>query len=116
MDGVIGKVLRKAGIPVSRTTALEMQRGLKGWEGREVPLDAAEETDLMWWTWRNRPDRPHGHVGALLYGLGGTPLGVTHASGTQKRVVFSELEGRLSTDISSIKRLRYLDSENFRRR
>lgn len=103
IDGVTGKAFRNAGLPVSRTTAFNMRMGLSGWEGKDIPLSEAQDFDLIFWTWRDKPERPHGHVGVILKGTQNKL--VTHASMAAKRVVHTPLEGVLERDISAIRRL-----------
>ena len=72
-----------SGIPVKRVTAIQMRTGLGGWIGKDTDLDHAGELDLVWWTWIDKPHRPHGHVGVFLIGRRSELLEVTHSSSSQ---------------------------------
>lgn len=103
-SGYIYLAARRSGMPVKRTTALFMERGLGGWSGKPLRLEDCEETDLIWWTWKTSPSRVHGHVGVFLVDRDSGLLEVTHAS-SGKGVVIQPLTGKLLRDISSIRRL-----------
>ena len=105
-SGLIFAAAREAGIPgIRRTTALEMRYGRGGWTGHDVGMRDAEECDLIWFSWKNRPDRPHGHVGVLLEGRQSGNLGVLNASQTRGFVIWDEYGGVLERDTSAIRRL-----------
>ena len=109
-SGFIYYAARRAGIPVFRTTALRMAEGAAGWDGVDVPVELglrgeARELDICWWTWRDKPQRPFGHVGAFLRGDESGLLEVTQASSTQGHVIIGPLKGKLVTDMVRIRRL-----------
>lgn len=104
-SGYLYLAARRAGIPVHRTTAIQMEAGLAGWIGKRITLDEASELDILWWTWKTSPNRRHGHVGFFLVNNRGSKLlEVTHSS-SSKGVIIQQLRGTLLRDISSIKRL-----------
>lgn len=104
-SGYLYLAAKRSGIPVTRTTAILMEQGLGGWHGKRITLDDAQELDIVWWTWLNKPQRKHGHIGFFLVNTRGSNLlEVTHSS-SSKGVVIQQLRGSLLRDISSIKRL-----------
>ena len=106
-SGYIFLAAKRSGLLVKRVTAFEMEAGRGGWDCVNIgKLRDADDCDLVWWTWRDKPNRPHGHVGAFILGFKSGLLEVTHASSAQKHVVCEPLKGKLETEISSIKRLR----------
>lgn len=104
-SGYIFGVYKKVGIPVSRTTALDMRHGKAGWHGKDIELDDAGEMDIVWWTWKDNPKRPHGHIGVLLLSPRSKLLEVTHASSSQKKVVVEPLDGVLIRDLSATRHI-----------
>ena len=54
-SGYLYLAAKRAGIPVRRTTAIQMEAGLAGWTGKNVTLDDAGELDILWWTWPTSP-------------------------------------------------------------
>jgi len=104
-SGYIFGVYKRIGIPISRTTALEMRNGKAGWHGNDIELDEAGEMDIVWWTWKDKPERPHGHIGVLILSPKSKLLEVTHASSSQKRVVIEPLDGILLRDLSATRRI-----------
>ena len=110
-SGYLYLAAKRAGIPVRRTTAIQMESGLAGWTGKKVTLDDAGELDILWWTWPSSPHRKHGHVGFFLVNNRGSKLlEVTHSS-SSKGVIIQQLRGSLLRDISSIKRLTIGDKQ-----
>ena len=103
-SGYLYLAAKRSGIPVKRITAIQMRFGAGGWIGRDTDLGHAGELDLVWWTWINKPHRPHGHVGVFLIGRKSGLLEVTHSS-SSRGVVFQELKGIFLRDISAIRRL-----------
>ena len=104
-SGYLYLAAKRSGIPVRRTTAIQMEAGLAGWTSKKVTLDDASELDVLWWTWKTSPNRKHGHVGFFLVNNRGSKLlEVTHSS-SSKGVIIQQLRGTLLRDISSIKRL-----------
>jgi hypothetical protein len=87
-----------------------MRTGLGGWIGKDTDIDHAGELDLVWWTWIDKPNRPHGHVGVVLTGHQSGLFEVTHSS-SSKGVVVQELKGYLFRDISAIRRLNVGDRQ-----
>jgi len=93
-----------SGLLVIRTTAIRMYQGLDGWDVfTQVPLDDAEESDIVWWTFTD--DRPYGHVGALLLGDNGI-LQAAHASFSKKQVILAPVRYTMFSKISGLKRLK----------
>lgn len=113
-SGYIFWVFHDAGLPVHRTTAIEMRKGLSGWVGKDIPLDQADETDIIWWTWKDKPDRPHGHVGAFFVGQGSNLLEVTHASSNAGHVVIQPITGVLLRDVSAVRTITIGDQPAFK--
>ena len=109
-SGYIYLAAKRSGIPVRRVTAMQMRQGLGGWIGRDTDLGNAGEPDLVWWTWIDKPHRPHGHVGVFLIGRRSELLEVTHSS-SSRGVVVQELKGQLFWDISAIRRLNVGDRQ-----
>jgi len=101
-------VFHWSGLPVRRVTAREMALGFGNWVGRDITLDDADECDIVWWTWKNKPDRPFGHVGYIL-ALPNGLLGVTHASSVRGHIVHEKMEGVLLRDLVKTKRLKYFE-------
>ena len=95
---------KRSGIPVRRLSAIQMRFGTGGWIGKESDLGHTGELDLVWWTWIDKPHRPHGHVGVFLIGRRSELLEVTHSS-SSRGVVVQELKGIFLRDISAIRRL-----------
>jgi cell wall-associated NlpC family hydrolase len=104
-SGYIYGAYKKAAIPISRTTALEMRKGKAGWYGKDIDIIDADEMDIVWWTWKNKPERPHGHIGVLIENPKSKLLEVTHASSSQKKVVIEPLDGVLIRDLSATRRI-----------
>jgi hypothetical protein len=103
-SGFIFLAAKRAGIPVSRTTALNMSRGLAGWRGVDIELRDAGELDIVWWTWLDKPQRPFGHVGVLWRGKDNFPA-VAHASQTIGRVTVGQMKGKFLRDLAKVRRL-----------
>ena len=85
-----------------------MRTGVGGWIGKDTDLVHAGELDLVWWTWIDKPHRPHGHVGVFLIGRKSGLMEVTHSS-SSRGVVVQELKGLLFRDISAIRNLKIGD-------
>lgn len=113
-SGYIYLAARRSGMPVKRTTALFMEKGLAGWSSRKMTLDDSDELDLIWWTWKDTPSRIHGHVGVFLVNRDSGLLEVTHSS-SKRGVVIQPLVGSLLRDVSSVRRLRLGGAEAARR-
>ena len=103
-SGYIYLASRRAGLPVKRTTAINMEMGLGGWKNKPQTYEEADPMDIVWWTWKGST-RKHGHVGVFILGPKSRLLEVTHASQTHKGVIIEPVEGSLVTDISSVKKL-----------
>lgn len=106
-SGGIFLAATRAKIPgISRTTSRNMALGLGGWTGRTVAgLYDWSPGDLVFWTWRNKPERPDGHVGEIHVGLkSGLPEAI-HASYSKGRMISSPFRGSMLRDISRIRRL-----------
>jgi cell wall-associated NlpC family hydrolase len=112
-SGLITGLWRRAAVPgIYRTTALEMQQNKKGWIGKHlVDLEDIDSTDLLWWTWKDskgkllNPNRPHGHIGIVVYNPLTGLLEVYHASSSKKQAVVQQIRGSLLRDISSMQRM-----------
>ena len=100
-SGYIYATARAAGMPVIRTTALNMANGGGGWTGTTVTVDDADHLTVLWWTWANSA-RIHGHVGVLLEHPHTGLLQTTHSSGG-RGVVLDRVKGRLLTNISKVR-------------
>jgi hypothetical protein len=108
-SGYLFLAAKRAAIPgIKRTTAYEMAHGRGGWVGVDILPDSVfgnvEECDIPFWTWRDRPDRPYGHVGVFLIGSSGL-LEVTHSSESAGYVVLVPFAGPLVRDLAKIRRL-----------
>ncbi len=103
-SGYLYLAARRSGVPVIRVTALQMRNGAGGWIGKDTNLKQAGELDIVFWTWKESPNRPHGHVGAFIAGRQSGLLEVTHSS-SSRGVIVQELKGQLLTDISAIRNL-----------
>jgi hypothetical protein len=103
-------VYKWAGAPVQRVIARDMTMGRGGWRGSEKSLDTADHLDLIWWTWKRRPERPYGHIGAILLGDNGL-LGVIHASETHGHTIWQEMKGVLNRDAVAVKRPLIVDGD-----
>jgi hypothetical protein len=91
-----------------------MRKGKAGWHGKDIELDEAEEMDIVWWTWKDKPERPHGHIGVLILSPKSKLLEVTHASSSKKRVVVEPLDGVLLRDLSATRRITIGDKQPIR--
>ena len=103
-SGYIYLAAKRSGIPVKRVTAFQMRHGAGGWIGKESDLGHTGELDLVWWTWIDKPHRPHGHVGVFLIGRRSELMEVNHSSSSHG-VIIQELKGQLFRDVSAIRRL-----------
>lgn len=97
-SGFVYLVYRRAGLNVGRTTSRKMRLGLSGWDGVELDDEPFQVGDLVFWTWRGRPDRPDGHVGIII--RIGILEEVAHAS-ARRGVVQDPVQGSLLDDISA---------------
>jgi hypothetical protein len=104
-SGYLYLAARRSAIPVKRVTAFQMRAGAGGWSGKDINLKHAGELDIVFWTWKESPNRPHGHAGAFIAGRKSGLLEVTHSS-SSKGVIVQELKGQLLRDISA---MRYLE-------
>ena len=101
-SGYIFLACKWAGVPgITRTTSLRMSMGLGGWIGRDIDLEIADESDLVFWTFHEQ--RPNGHVGAFMNDGQGR-LRVTHAS-SSRGVVVDDLHGVLAANLTKVRRL-----------
>ena len=104
-SGYLHYVYFTSGVPVKRTTAYRMKHGMDNWEGKDINIYDVDDLDIPFWSWRNSPNRPFGHVGVILIGKKSKLLEITHASGSKKKVVMHPLEGVFIRDLSAIRRL-----------
>lgn len=110
-SGLIFAAAKRAGIPgITRTTAYHMAMGHGGWIGVDVELADATPSDMTFWTWKDKPDRPYGHVGVLIAKGQPNPITrpvytVVHASGSKKRVVKQNLTGVFMRDLTRVRHL-----------
>lgn len=112
-SGFIFKCGSMAGMPVKRTVAARMALGLDGWSSKLVELDDIEETDILFWTWKNsKPDRKNGHTGVAVVNPSSELLEVCHSSSTKKMVVINQIRGVFLRDISCIRRLTLGDKKS----
>jgi hypothetical protein len=101
-SGYLFLAAKWAAIPgITRTTSAKMAAGLGGWNSRKIGLEQTGTGDLVFWTFR--PDRPNGHVGALLFDRTGRRT-VTHAS-TRRGVVRGDLNPGLLEQMTGVRRL-----------
>lgn len=98
-SGFVFLVYKRAGLCVGRTTSRNMRLGHNGWGGTEVRDGAMLVGDLIFWTWRQRPDRPDGHVGIVVR-AGLRIDNVAHAS-PGRGVIEEAVHGRLKDEISA---------------
>ena len=98
-SGFVFLVYRRAGLCVGRTTSRNMRMGLSGWGGTDVRDGAMLVGDLIFWTWRQRPDRPDGHVGIVM--RSGTRIDVVAHASPGRGVILEALHGRLKEEISA---------------
>jgi len=96
-----------AGLPYRRATSYDIGIGLCGWVGRDVSVRDAVETDLTFWTWADKPNRPLGHTGALIISEKSGLLEVIHASSSRGRTIQEPLAGKLERDLKKIRHLNY---------
>jgi hypothetical protein len=88
-----------------------MALGLGGWRGVDVvELRDAEDRDLVFWTWRDKPARKHGHVGAVLVGDSSGLPEVAHAS---ERRGFVAVPIFRTSEISKVRRLSLTGGSTF---
>ena len=105
-SGLVFLAAKRAGIlGVTRTTSRNMALGFGGWRGSDVELRDADEADLPFWTWRDKPQRPYGHVGIFLVGTKSGLLEVLHASSSRHTTVVQPLEGVFVRDLAKVRRL-----------
>ena len=97
-SGFVYLVFKRAGFAVGRTTSRNMRMGFCGWRGHEVQNESMQVGDLVFWTWRDQPQRPDGHVGIIM--KTGDSEAAAHAS-ARRGVVFQRIEGPLIDDISA---------------
>lgn len=97
---------RWAAVPgIQRVTSYDIAMGKGGWIGVDVKsLADIEDSDMVFWTWANRPDRPHGHTGRFKRTQDGH-FQVAHASSGKGHIVVQDLTGALHRDITKIRRI-----------
>lgn len=109
-SGYIYSVFRYCGLPVKRTTSLQMSMGMAGWSSIPIKLDDVEETDLLFFSWpESAKTRPNGHVGFLIEAHRSDLLEVTHASASKKQVVVQQYNPYLLKNTTAIRRLTFGD-------
>jgi hypothetical protein len=101
-SGYVYLAAKWAGIPgISRTTSHRMAQGFGGWSGYDVDPNAADECDLLFWTFT--PNRPLGHVGVLLFDEDGL-ASAAHAS-ARRGVTLRPVCGPLLQNLIKVRRL-----------
>lgn len=110
-SGTLYAISRRIGMPVERVEAIHMEAGRGGWKNKPVILKDADELTFVWWTWANKPSRPHGHVGVLFVSPVSGLLEVVHNS-QSKGLHIEPLTGVLLKDLSSIKVLTIGDKQD----
>lgn len=106
-SGYIYLAAKRAGMPIHRTTSLEMARGHGGWIGTDILYTDAKELDFVWWTFKTT--REHGHIGILLRSKSGSPA-VTHAS-ESRGVVVDEIKESTFRHLSKVRKITLGDSK-----
>ena len=104
-SGLIYYLFIQSGIPVKRTVALRMRLGMDGWLGKDVELDDADIYDVPFWSWKDQPTRPHGHVGILITGKKSGLIEAVHASSSKGKVVAQPLQGVFIRDLSATRHI-----------
>lgn len=97
-SGFVYLVFKRAGFVVGRTTARNMRLGYSGWHGADAVDGQFQVGDLVFWTWRDQPQRPDGHVGIIMQT--GVVEMVAHSS-ARRGVVLDGIEGVFLEDISA---------------
>lgn len=111
-SGYIYSIFKYCGLPVKRTTSLQMSMGMGGWSSIPVKLDDVEETDILFFTWpESAKTRPNGHVGFLIEAHRSDLLEVTHASASKKQVVVQQYNPYLLKNTTAIRRLTFGDKK-----
>ncbi len=96
-SGYLFLAAHRAGLPVQRTTALQMSRGAGGWISVPVTHGDLERFDLVFWTFS--ASRPNGHVGAVW-----SACRVTHSTPVAGVTVQKWTE-RLRKHLTEVRRL-----------
>ena len=107
-SGLIWWAAKRAGMPVKRTTAIEMWRGSGNWLGKDIKFMNLEQCDLIWWSWKNKPNRPFGHVGLVHEGENGI-YQIFHASTCKKHAILQPCADVFIRDFAGAKRLSFGD-------
>jgi len=105
-SGVMYDIYFSAGLPVLRSTAYNMSRGLEGWKGVDVSRDNATPADLVFWNVKDykpsmgKKKKDHPHVG-----LKTSKSTVGHASGGRGYFLEDPFESAWCRKIELYKRL-----------
>jgi hypothetical protein len=94
--------VRRAGIPVKRTTSERMSHGMDGWDSVEVDINDADEADIIFFTFSK--DRPRGHVGYMKTHKKSNLLMVIHASSSKKKIAQEGVKGELLDHFTVMRR------------
>jgi hypothetical protein len=113
-SGYIFGVYKHLGIFVQRTTAKEMRVGNGNWKGKDITLEDADEMDIVWFSWKDSPNRPFGHIGVLIINPRSKLIELTHASSTQGKVVLEPLKGVFLRDLSATRRITLGEKEDIK--
>ena len=106
-SGLVWLAAKRAGIPgITRTTSKNMALGFNGYTGVDIDgMRDGDEGDLPFWSWRDQPKRPYGHVGIFLVSPKSRLLEVLHASSSRRTTNISRMEGIFVRDLAKTKRL-----------
>jgi len=105
----VTSAVRKAGIPIKRTTAERMSYGKDGWDSVEVDINDADEADIIFFTFSK--DRPRGHVGYMKLHRKSNLLMVVHASSSKKKIAQEGVKGELLDHFTVMRRSTWGDKQ-----
>ena len=107
-SGTMHDIYFKAGIPVLRSTAYNMHRGLEGWKNTEVERKDAVPSDIVFWNVRDykssmgKLSKNHPHVG-----LKTSSKTIAHNSGGRKYFLEDPIDEPWGMKIEYFKRLTF---------
>lgn len=105
-SGTMHDIYFSAGIPVLRSTAYNMNKGLEGWKNIEILRDLAVPSDIVFWNVKEyKPSmgklaKDHPHVG-----LKTSSKTIAHNSGGRKHFVEDPIDSPWGLKIEFFKRL-----------
>jgi len=109
-SGTMYDIYFSAGIPVLRSTAYNMSKGLEGWKNKDVDRKDAVPADLVFWNVRNykpsmgKLEKNHPHVG-----LKTSSSTIAHASGGRRYFLEDPIESPWGKKIEYFRRLTFKD-------